>query len=401
MLTLASLEPLMRDLVARDKVRIPPYPAVALRLQKTVQSGKYGLSDLAQITSADEVLTATILRIANSAFFRRGAKVTMLSDAISRLGAEELCRVALAASLGGNSRVLGPLVELRRTAWRQALASALCCQALARMRRVTSQDAFVCGLLHDFGRVVAVGCLEELLHNSRAKDLLSESDWQKIIDHFHVELGSMMAARWALPDVLATVIAYHHEPGSAPSHKDVVDMVVLADQVVTKLEDCPYLLPRDLEQIPGFSGPHEIESLMEIVPFIPGYIASMEEVGSTGHTGITPSFVEKPSSFLEDPRNVDFPVAWVRSNGENSFRARYVNSKGIAFAGGAPLPTGCVARLRLEPPDAEPFEMSGRVVLSTDEGNTFLMEVKFFALPNVSHDAWTNLLTRLSATPAA
>jgi HD-like signal output (HDOD) protein len=66
--TIAALEAAVRDLTVTGAVKIPPYPAVALRLQRTVSDGNFGLSDLARMTSADAVLTATVLRMANSAY---------------------------------------------------------------------------------------------------------------------------------------------------------------------------------------------------------------------------------------------------------------------------------------------------------------------------------------------
>ena len=48
------------------------------------------------------------------------APVITVSEAITRLGAEELSRVALAVTLGSVASSHGPLAELRRSTWRQA-----------------------------------------------------------------------------------------------------------------------------------------------------------------------------------------------------------------------------------------------------------------------------------------
>lgn len=397
MLSVESLEPRVRAMVAGDKVKIPPYPAVAMKLQRTIDEGNYGLADLARITSADEVLTAAVLRMANSAAFRGASRITSLSDAIGRLGAGELGRVALAATLGVSATVHGPLAELRRTAWRQSLASALCCQALALARGVSAQDGFVCGLLHDFGRVVAVACLEDVVHREPAEQRLPEEEWRKIVDGLHVELGVMAGARWGLPDMLVSVMASHHDPEQAGRYRGLVDIVCAADTVVGLLEECPYLFARDLVDVPGLRGRSEIDRLMDVVPFIPGYINGLDDMGPPAAAPAS-SRVEKPSSVLDGPHaDVDFPLVWARQNGETTYQARYVTAKGIGFAGKTAMFEGSVARLRVGT-GAGAIDLSGRVVLCRPEGRGgYLLEVKLFALPGAAHDAWGQLLDTVGA----
>ena len=59
---------------------------------------------------------------------------------------------ALAVSLGGQVNVSGPLEGLRRKWWYQSLMSAQCSYHLGDMRGLRRDEAFVCGLLHDFGQ---------------------------------------------------------------------------------------------------------------------------------------------------------------------------------------------------------------------------------------------------------
>jgi HD-like signal output (HDOD) protein len=47
--------------------------------------------------------------------------------------------------------------------WRQALTSALVCEALGSAFAVDPGEAFVAGLLHDAGKLLVLGCLEDAL----------------------------------------------------------------------------------------------------------------------------------------------------------------------------------------------------------------------------------------------
>jgi HD-like signal output (HDOD) protein len=386
----ASLEQQVRDRAVAGTVKIPPYPSIALRLQGIVDEGNYGLVDLARIASSDAVVTATVLRLANSGYFRGSARLTALPDAISRIGAQELCRVALAAALGNMAGGQGPLAGLRRSTWRQALGSALVSQVLAPIRRLGTQQAFLCGLLHDFGRVVAIASLEEVLAAAPAARL-SEVDWSGIVDRLHVELGTLVSARWNLPDLLVEVIAGHHEEPAAGNSRAFIELVCTADEVVALLEDCPYLLKSDFDRVTSLRGAQEVEALMQYIPLIPGYISGLDEISASGGGGQGKSAIDKPDTVLGGPRlEVDFPVAWVRTAGEAAFRAGFITAKGIGLHGRTFMHEGSVARLRVSL-DGQLIDLSGRVVLCRPEGDGNLVEVRLFALPGAAQSWWDQL----------
>jgi HD-like signal output (HDOD) protein len=395
-----ALEDQVRTLALEGGLKIPPYPGVALKLQKIIGDGNYGMAELARVASSDAVLSATILRMANSAYYRGLARVITVSEAINRLGADELCRLALAVSLGGVAATHGPLAELRRATWRQSLGSGLCCQVLAPLRLLPPQQAFLCGLLHDFGRVVTLASLEELIP-ARATASLDEAEWLGIVDRLHVEVGTLVAQRWNLPELLVDVIANHHKPEIKGQPRPYVDLVNAADQVVMMLEDCPYLLGRDLLGLPGLRSRQEIDALMLYMPLIPGYISGLDETvtpgGSPGDTA-----VEKPPTMLDGERSeVDFPVTWARANSEVMYKARFLTAKGIAIAGLTQLYEGTVVRLRVGG-SGVPIDLSGRVVLCRPEQpRGFYIEVKLFVLPGAAQAWWSEVSPGTAEPPPA
>jgi HD-like signal output (HDOD) protein len=391
-LSAASLEQQVRERAVAGTVKIPPYPSIALRLQGIVDEGNYGLADLARIASSDAAVTATVLRLANSGYYRGSSRLTSLPDAISRIGAQELCKVALAAALGHAAGAQGPLAGLRRSTWRQALGSALVSQVVAPIRRLGTQQAFLCGLLHDFGRVVAIASLEEVLATQPAGGTLAEADWSALIDRLHVELGTLVSARWNLPDLLVEVIAGHHLPPASGHARSFIELVCTADEVVALLEDCPYLLKSDFDRVPSLKGAQEVEALMQYIPLIPGYISGLEEIsGTTAAHGM--SAIEKPDTVLGQPRlEIDLPVSWVRTAGEAPFRATFITRNGIGLTGRTFMHEGSVARLRVAI-EGQVIDLSGRVVLCRPEQAGNLVEIRLFALPGPTQ-AWWDQLTK-------
>ena len=169
-----DLETLVVDLIKRDNVNIPPYPVVAMRLQRLVGEEDFGMGDLQRVIGGDPVLAATVLRYANSAAFRGVTPTSTLESAITRIGANEVCKIAIATSIGAHAIVTGCLSSLRRRYWRIAMTSAMLCRALAYWRKSNPEEAFICGLLHDFGQVVATACFEEVIARTRDARVLPE-----------------------------------------------------------------------------------------------------------------------------------------------------------------------------------------------------------------------------------
>ena len=395
MFTADTFRPFIADLVARNAISIPPYPANAMRLRSLVSSGTFGINELARIVKEDQVLAAAILRAANSAMFRRGDPITTIDKAVGQLGADEVCRVALAASLGKIAGGNGTLAELRRVAWRQALASAICAGHIAYRRGLSAETAFICALLHDFGRVIGIAALEEIVRTQKMGESLTAAEWSVLIDEMHVDLGLLMGTRWKLSDVILDVIAFHHQPEKAQHSPEFVQVTAACDDIVALMEKCPYLLPHDLEALPSIRGAKEANALMEALPLIPAYLLRLSEMSADGLP--VASLVEKPNTLLgTDHRKIDTKANWVRSNGDTPCKLEFITSEGLSLNCSEPLPEGGVARIRLGEGSAS-LEASGRVLLTKKEKDRFRSEVQLFVIPGVGKVAWDGLFQSATA----
>ena len=52
----------------------------------------------------------------------------------------------------------------------------------------------------------------------------------------HGEIGAHLAQRWGLPEALRDAIGYHHDPQSAPTHKQLAALIGLADVLARDLK---------------------------------------------------------------------------------------------------------------------------------------------------------------------
>ena len=269
------LDEAIQDLLARDAVQFPPYPAVALKIAQLVRAADFGLDELAKLVTSDQALASDLLRVANSPVYSHGISTASIPAAVSRVGAQELARIALASGLGATALARGPLAVLRRRTWRDGLAAALLCRELARVRGLAPEDAFTCGLLHDFGRVVAISAIERIAAGQRPARAMSAQFWNAVVDRHHLELGMTLARRWSLPRVVADAIALHHEE-TADGADDPEQLRVLqtVDPLVTLLADRSFLAP-GLAAVASLS-PADAEALKRVLRLLPGFLASFE-----------------------------------------------------------------------------------------------------------------------------
>ncbi|MER2559348.1 MAG: HDOD domain-containing protein [Myxococcaceae bacterium] len=99
---------MLAEAVRKDSIRVPPYPMTAMKLQQVLARPDYLQSELVNAMRTDAVFTGNLLRLANSPFYRRGEAVTSLQVAVGRIGAKELTRLAMAATVTQASTGAGP-----------------------------------------------------------------------------------------------------------------------------------------------------------------------------------------------------------------------------------------------------------------------------------------------------
>jgi putative nucleotidyltransferase with HDIG domain len=383
-----DLEATIIDLVARGAVKVPPYPAVAMRIGELVRREDYGINDLARLVASDQALAADALRAANSAFYSRGSPVTSLSAAISRIGGKEVVRLAVASGLGGQVRKSGPLLALKRRVWLEALAAAALAQELAKTRNIPDEEAFICALLHDFGKMIALTCLEEILGQRQGARPMPLEHWLDVTERFHVELGLVLAAQWRLPQLVSDVISLHHGDPSSANDPRMVKLVAATDEVLQLLSDHIWLTAEELGSVKSLT-PAECELVSRVVGRLPDFIASFE-VGATAPSPSQSLIAgEAPEAFAAGPTSVSFPVDVVVNRNKVRYTATAIAPKNLMVKGAAPLPENVLMELTLG--SFPPLTCWGTAKLSWSDKGAYAVLLQPFAMSAAAQAAWQEL----------
>ncbi|MFZ9882270.1 MAG: HDOD domain-containing protein [Phycisphaerales bacterium] len=98
--------------------RLPAMPATSLQLISLLAGGGHdaNLAEVERIIRRDEAVAAAVLRRANSAAFSLPGRIYGLSEAIRRLGARNLCRIAFESQASSYLAEAGRAYGLRRGA---------------------------------------------------------------------------------------------------------------------------------------------------------------------------------------------------------------------------------------------------------------------------------------------
>lgn len=252
------------DIVLSHLDRLATLPAAAIRLLAVASSAGRSrpafAGDIVDIIESDPALTAAVFRLVRRADRGvRGATMTV-KRAVALMGVSPVRNALLSIQLyetlsdpgdavwhrfstGGSRRgKTGATKEL----WRHNLAVACAAELIAEELETpgVNGEAFVCGLLHDMGKLALDACLPKAYARvvervNRRFTCICDVE-QEIIGLDHTMAGKHLAQRWSLPQPIVDCVWLHHQsPDSLPASvtsKPLVQIVHLADALVRRAQ---------------------------------------------------------------------------------------------------------------------------------------------------------------------
>lgn len=234
----------IKQQLSSGNIEVPLLPEVASRVIALSQDSESEISDLAQLVQSDPSLAAHVMRIANSAAYTPNASLVSLQQAITRLGMNLICDIAVAASI--STRMFkAPGYEGRiNHIWKHALATALWAKEIARTCRLNVEATFLCGLLHSIGRPVTIQAACDITKRNAAS--LNEEDAQALEDILNIEVGSCVLKSWEMPIIICEALQHLNDYHAAPHAVEQTMIVNASAQFATHMLDSEQLSRDDL-----------------------------------------------------------------------------------------------------------------------------------------------------------
>lgn len=191
-------------------------------------------ADVSRVIAQEPGLAARVLRVANSAYYGLAGKVSTLERAFVLLGGDAVRGIAAAACLDrAASRALDRSPIGLPQMLRHSIATATAAEMLARgsTHRRAASEAFIAGLLHDFGVAVQVrvdrAAVDRLIAGitSGAPEPVRAAEARAHCVG-HERCVALVFESWKLPPNLVGAVLHHHEPLAAPAGSRVVSALV-------------------------------------------------------------------------------------------------------------------------------------------------------------------------------
>jgi putative nucleotidyltransferase with HDIG domain len=221
------------DVLRRQVERLrelPTLPAIVTRIAATLDQPDADLADAAALIETDQVLTARLLRLANSAFYGVSGQIGSVAKALTLLG------TTITRSLLYSTSALDLHIDLRGF-WEHSIGTAVAAGALAKHLRLPKpEEVSGAGLLHDLGKVVlckqAPDVFAAALADASSGDHGFGESERRLIGVDHTEVAAWLLERWRIPRRLLEPVVHHHHPERATTARMETAVVHVANTLV-------------------------------------------------------------------------------------------------------------------------------------------------------------------------
>ncbi len=222
--------------ITQSLLNLPTLPTIHARLIEMVDHPNTTATQLGDLILEDQVLTAKLIKMCNSAYYGLTSEVHDVQRAIVLLGFNIVREIGLGVSVLNFFKRDGSVTSTMDLAkfWEHSAVVGIAAKLIAKkyFPEQTNQ-AFIAGLLHDLGKVILLQYLPEdfnaiIVEAKKGEKFLYEIETEFFSVH-HGIIGSWLGVKWKLPESVTDCMQYHHQPLRAPKNKEILACVVLGN----------------------------------------------------------------------------------------------------------------------------------------------------------------------------
>jgi len=241
-----------RDLIKaidNDALFLPTLPEVALKIRLAAENAEISVSDLSKVIGSDTALSARLIKVVNSPLLRASVEVSDLHTAITRLGINYSCNLAIGLVVEQMFHAKSDVVEQKmRDVWKKSLQVAGISYALCRNHsKLRPDQATLAGMVHLIGVLPILTYAED--HNELLSDPISLNH---VIETIHPIIGDKLLTAWEFPELLAKLPGQFQNFTRQTPRADYVDLVQIATVHSYQRTDHPYA-DIELSGLPAFT----------------------------------------------------------------------------------------------------------------------------------------------------
>jgi HD-like signal output (HDOD) protein len=193
---------------------LPTAPRVVQELIQSFDSESVSIPEVTRKIAVDPVLSAKLLRLANSAYYHVSRSISTVDDAVTMLGFVTVRTLVISNGLVNGFKSM-PGLDLHKF-WRYSLHTAVAAKWLAKKAKQNSDEAFTVGMMHAIGQLVMHTAMPEQC--LQIDKMAGPTDPRRLdiertsFGYDFADVGAELSKRWKFPDAFANAIEHFPEP---------------------------------------------------------------------------------------------------------------------------------------------------------------------------------------------
>lgn len=236
--------------IRNRRLRVPTLSTTISRVVDLLGNPEVNLDELSTLVVQDPGLSARLMGVANSSFFRGAAAVENVRDALMRMGIREARTIVLVLALRGVVLRSPGQGSSATPFWRHALLTAAAAQEISSENPDWQSLGFLAGLVHEIGQLVIQAFAAELPDWREDGEAPNASDVHKMVEGLHADLGAHVLSNWGFSGDFCDGVLMHHslEMDSAEGKgAELARILDLSDRLAVLVE---VGWPKDHEDLP-------------------------------------------------------------------------------------------------------------------------------------------------------
>ncbi|MDJ0926754.1 MAG: HDOD domain-containing protein [Gammaproteobacteria bacterium] len=188
----------------KDRVEIPGFPDVAMRLNRALRAEETDVREIVSLINSEPGLVSRLLQIANSvAFNASGRAIGDLKMAVSRLGFKNVWSAASSYSIRQlqQHEWLKPIRPWLAEIWLSSNHVAAICIVVAKRFGQLADEAMVAGLLHRIGELYLLTHAQK-----RGIEIQNNENWERMMASWQPTIGEQIIGKWGVPNHVAVAV---------------------------------------------------------------------------------------------------------------------------------------------------------------------------------------------------
>lgn len=220
---------------------IHPLPHVVTTVTRLINDPDSTMKDFEEVIKMDPVLVSRLLRLVNSPYYGLVQTVDSIGRAVAFLGMKNLHNLVVTDALKNIfvAADTDPIFSKKKL-WVHCAAVSICSKMVAeRIFGINGDDAFLCGILHDFGLLVEEQVQQEdfykICTSCKSTSSLIKMEQQSFATD-HCEICHLMTLDWNMPVAIQNAIRDHHLISDDIEPSSLTGIIQISEYITGQIE---------------------------------------------------------------------------------------------------------------------------------------------------------------------